>query len=182
MSGVVDPHFDLFIAGESVPASRGEPRVLLNPADNRPLTSVAAGTADDAKRAMEAAEKAFRESGWAGDDGARRGRTLWKLARLLEDQSDAFALLETLNMGKTLKESRFDVGYVVRTLEYFAGLADKVHGETIPVPGPGLTTPSASPWASRCTSRRGTIRSFWRCDPWPRRSRPGTPWSSSRPA
>src|SRR5579871_2974498 len=136
MSGAVDPHFDLFIAGQSVPGSRSEPKVLLNPADNRPLTTVADGTAGDATHAMEAAYKAFRESGWAGDDGAKRGRTLWKLAKLLEEQAEGFALLETLNMGKTLKESRFDVGYVVRTLEYFAGLADKVHGETIPVPGP----------------------------------------------
>ncbi len=136
MSGAIDPHFDLFIAGQSVPGSRSEPKVLLNPADNRPLTTVADGTAGDATHAMEAAYKAFRESGWAGDDGAKRGRTLWKLAKLLEEQAEGFALLETLNMGKTLKESRFDVGYVVRTLEYFAGLADKIHGETIPVPGP----------------------------------------------
>lgn len=136
MSAGVDPHFDLFIGGQSVPASRPEPKVLLNPADNRPLTTVADGTPDDAKHAMESAAKAFRESGWAGDDGARRGRTLWKLAKLLEEQAEGFALLETLNMGKTLKESRFDVGYVVRTLEYFAGLSDKLHGETIPVPGP----------------------------------------------
>jgi aldehyde dehydrogenase (NAD+) len=138
MSGAVDPRFDLFIAGESVAASRAEARVLLNPADNRPLTQVAAGTADDAHRAMEVAHMAFRESGWAGDDGARRGRVLWKLARLLEEQAEPFALLETLNQGKTLKESRLDIGYVVRSLEYFAGMADKVQGETIPVPGPRL--------------------------------------------
>jgi aldehyde dehydrogenase (NAD+) len=138
MSGAIDPHFDLFIAGRSVPSSRTEPKVLRNPADNRPLTTVAAGTADDARHAMEAAETAFRESGWAADEGARRGRVLWKLARSLEEQAEPFALLETLNMGKTLKESRFDIAYVVRSLEYFAGLSDKVHGETIPVPGPRL--------------------------------------------
>ena len=73
-------------------------------------------------------------------------RPCYRLARLLEEQADRFALAETLNMGKTLKESKGDIGYVVRTLEYFAGLADKIEGETIPVPGPRLdyTRPRAA--------------------------------------
>ncbi len=128
----------MFVGGRSVPGSRAERQILLNPATNTPLTSTAVGSADDARAAMESAEFAFRNSGWAGEDGARRSKTLYRLARLLEEQADRFALAETLNMGKTLKESKGDIGYVVRTFDYVAGLADKIEGETIPVPGPRL--------------------------------------------
>ncbi|MFY9716408.1 MAG: aldehyde dehydrogenase family protein, partial [Thermoplasmata archaeon] len=83
-------------------------------------------------------DAAFRGSGWAGDDGAKRAKALARLARLLEEAQEPFALLETRSMGKTLRESRGDIGFVVRTLEYVAGLADKIQGETIPVPGSRL--------------------------------------------
>jgi aldehyde dehydrogenase (NAD+) len=130
-----DSPFELFIGGKEVPGTRGERRPVLDPATNRPLAEVAIASKDDARAAMEAADRAFRESNWAQDDGARRAKTLLKLAALLESQLDEFARLETRNMGKPLRESKGDIGYVVRTLEYFAGLADKIEGETIPVPG-----------------------------------------------
>lgn len=130
--------FGQFINGAEAAGGRGEQRTLLDPATNRPTARVAVGTVDDARHAMEVAEAAFRGSGWADDDGSRRARALSKLARLLEEQADAFARLETQNMGKTLRESRGDIGFVVRTLEYVAGLADKIEGETIPVPGARL--------------------------------------------
>ncbi len=136
MSASIENRYNLFIGGAEVPAAGGGTRTLLNPATNAPLTTVAFGTADDARHAMETAERAFRESGWAGDDGAKRGRTLYRLARLIEERAESLAVLETLNMGKTLKEARGDVAYVGRTFEYVAGLADKIEGETIPVPGP----------------------------------------------
>ena len=135
MAATIDEKFEMFIGGRATPGSRGERRALLNPATNSPLVDSPVGNADDARHALEAADKAFRESFWATDDGSRRAKALYRLARTLEEQLEAFALLETLNMGKTLKESRSDIGYVVRTVEYCAGLADKVQGETIPVPG-----------------------------------------------
>lgn len=138
MSGAIEERFDQFIGGQSTPGASGERKTLLNPASNTPLTSVASGTADDARHAMEVAEAAFRDSGWAGGDGAARAKALFQLARLLEERAAEFALTETLNMGKTLRESRGDIGYVVRTVEYVAGLADKLEGETIPVPGSRL--------------------------------------------
>ena len=127
--------FELFIGGREVPSARGQRERLRDPATGAPLASVAVGSADDAHAAMEVAERAFAESGWAADDGARRARALAKLALLVEAQAETLARLETRNMGKTLRESRGDIAYVVRTLEYCAGLADKIEGETIPVPG-----------------------------------------------
>jgi aldehyde dehydrogenase (NAD+) len=138
MSATIEPSYELYIGGASVPASSGAHQTLLDPSNNRPLASVAQGRASDARHAMEVAQAAFDSSWWASDDGSRRSKTLQRLAQKIEERLDEFARLETLNMGKTLKESRGDIGFVVRTLEYAAGLADKIQGETIPVPGARL--------------------------------------------
>jgi aldehyde dehydrogenase (NAD+) len=135
MATPIEAPFDLFVGGKELPSSSGERRTLLDPATNEPLAQASVGTRDDARAAMEAADRAFRESNWSADDGARRAKALWKLAALLEANAESFARLETLNEGKPLREARGDIGYVVRSIEYFAGLADKVEGETIPVPG-----------------------------------------------
>jgi len=136
MAARIDSRFELVIEGHEVPGTRGEHRPVVDPATNLPFAEVAVATRDDARHAMEVADRAFRESNWAADDGARRGKALYRLAALLDGQSEEFARLETLNVGKPLRESRVDIGYVVRTLEYFAGAADKLEGETIAVPGP----------------------------------------------
>jgi len=138
MAARLDTKFELLIDGHEGPGARGEYRPVLDPATNRPITEAAVGSRDDARHAMEVADRAFRESNWASDDGARRAKALYRLASLLEGQAEPFAQLETRNQGKPLRESRGDMGYVVRTLEYFAGAADKLEGETIAVPGPRL--------------------------------------------
>ncbi|MGB6501664.1 MAG: aldehyde dehydrogenase family protein [Thermoplasmata archaeon] len=137
--------YGLLIGGHEIPAGGGTTQPILDPTSNRPFAEAAAGRRDDARHAMEVAEAAFRGSGWAGDDGAKRSKALVRLAHLLEEAQEAFALLETRNMGKTLRESRFDIGFVVRTLEYVAGLADKIQGETIPVPGSRLDYTTREP-------------------------------------
>ena len=126
--------YGLQIGGRETGGAHGEYRPVLDPATNRPFASAAVATVDDGREALEVADKAFRESWWASDDGGRRAKALLRLAQRLEEQRESFALLETQNMGKTLRESTADIGYVVRTLEYVAGLADKIQGETIPVP------------------------------------------------
>ena len=138
MESATEATYDLYIGGREVPGTRGEHREVADPATNAPIARAAVGSRDDARAAMEAADRAFRESNWARDDGARRARALQRLAALVEGQAESLARLETLNMGKPLRESRGDLGYVARTLEYFAGLADKLEGETIPVPGTRL--------------------------------------------
>lgn len=135
MAAVTDTPFGLFIGGQEVPASDGRRATLLNPATNRPLAVTAVGGVADAKHALEVADRAFRETGWASGDGSQRTKALYRLARLLDEQAAEFAELETLNMGKPLRESKGDIDFVVRTLEYMAGLADKIEGETIPIPG-----------------------------------------------
>ena len=127
--------YGLMIGGAESTGAPSSYEELVDPANNRPLARVAVGTPEDASRAMEVAQAAFDANEWSGGDGARRAKTLVRLAQLLEQHQEEFALLESRNMGKTLREARVDIGYVVRTLEYVSGLADKVEGQTIPVPG-----------------------------------------------
>ena len=110
MAARVDAKFGLIVGGLEAPGARGDLRPVLDPATNEPFAEVAVGTRDDARRAMEVAERAFRESPWATDDGARRGKALYRLASRLEAELEAFARLETLNVGKPLRESRVDIG------------------------------------------------------------------------
>jgi len=130
-----DAAYGLIIGGTEAPGSHGETAELLDPSSNRPFARVSLATEDDAARAMEVAQAAFEGTDWATGDGSRRAKALGRLAQLLEQRQEEFATLESRNMGKTLREARFDVAYVVRTLEYLSGLADKIQGETIPVPG-----------------------------------------------
>jgi acyl-CoA reductase-like NAD-dependent aldehyde dehydrogenase len=109
-----------------------------DPATGEVLAQVPRGTAHDAKAAVEEAKAAFERPDWAEIDPSQRGRLLWKLGGLVRTNLTALAETETRNNGKTLKEAKGDVGYVAWTLEYFGGLADKIQGETIPVPGKRL--------------------------------------------
>ncbi|MCI4322970.1 MAG: aldehyde dehydrogenase family protein [Thermoplasmata archaeon] len=145
MAAATRPAYSLFIGGANVPGTKNETRTVPDPSTREPFATVAVGGADDARHALEVADKAFRESNWASDDGARRTKALFRLAGLVEADLEGFAQLETQNQGKTIRESRFDIGFVVRTLEYHAGLADKIEGETIPVPGGRFDYTSVEP-------------------------------------
>ena len=136
MNAAEPARFDLFIDGQEIPGPKGARATLRDPASGHAIASVAIAGRDEALHALEAADRAFRESPWAQDDGALRARVLRRLADRLEADAESFARLETVNMGKTLREARGDVAFVVRTLEYASGLADKIEGETIPVPPP----------------------------------------------
>jgi len=87
-------------------------------------------------RAVAAAGKAFAAPEWRGMDPHKRGALLWKLADLIEANGDELAGLETRDNGKTYFESRrIDVPSTAGVFRYFAGMADKIFGETIPVSG-----------------------------------------------
>jgi aldehyde dehydrogenase (NAD+) len=106
----------------------------INPATGEVLTQVAEGSAADVDRAVAAARRAFedRNGAWRKLSASERGRMIWRLADLLERNIDEFAELETLDNGKPIFESRYvDMPMVVDVLRYYAGLATKIHGETI---------------------------------------------------
>jgi NAD-dependent aldehyde dehydrogenases len=127
------PHYKLFINGNFVESSSKNKFPVYNPANNEIIAYVEEATNEDVEKAIEAANNAFKE--WSKTDPTRRGRILYKIASLLRDKSEELAKLETLNNGKPIRESIGDVLYAARLFEYYAGLADKIQGDTIPVPG-----------------------------------------------
>jgi acyl-CoA reductase-like NAD-dependent aldehyde dehydrogenase len=128
----------LYIGGKWVPSGSGRKGEVLDPATNRPIARVASGTRDDAGAAVEAARVAFESPEWRDIDPSKRGRLLWLLGQQVRDHFDELARLESLNVGKPLREAKGDISYVYKLFEYYAGLADKIQGETIPVPGARL--------------------------------------------
>src|ERR1700680_4442497 len=106
----------------------------INPATGEVLTQIAEGSSADVGRRVEAARRALedRNGPWRKLSASERGRLIWKLADLLEKNIDEFAELETLDNGKPIFESRYvDMPMVVDVLRYYAGLATKIHGETV---------------------------------------------------
>lgn len=127
-------HTKLLINGEWRDASNGALHALINPATEEVICEVPSATPDDIAAAASAAKTAFRSNEWKKMGGAGRARALWKLADLLERDADEIANLETINQGKPIFESRkIDMPFIVALFRYFAGWADKIQGETIPV-------------------------------------------------
>ncbi len=125
----------LYIGAKSVPASSGAASEVLDPATNHPIARVAAGTKDDVDAAVKAARRAFESPDWRDMDPSKRGRLLWLLGQQVRDRFEELARLESMNVGKPIREAKGDIAYVYKLFEYYAGLADKIQGETIPVPG-----------------------------------------------
>src|SRR6516165_6211353 len=106
-----------------------------NPATGQVIAKVAAASAKDVDKAVKAARRALESGPWATMDAAERGRLLYKLADLVEKEAKELAAMESLNAGKTIRDSLSDMQGVVNTLRYYAGWADKIEGKTVPVRG-----------------------------------------------
>src|SRR2546430_11137793 len=150
-----------FIAGKTVSAASGALAEVLDPATNQPIGRVASGTKEDVDVAVEAARRAFESPDWRELDPSKRGRLLWLLGQQVRDRFEELSRLESLNVGKPLREAKGDIAYVYKLFEYYAGLADKIQGDTIPVPGarfdytlrePLGVTAHIAPWRSEHTS------------------------------
>ncbi len=144
---VVDirPHHGLFIDGRFVDGS-GEPFTTINPATEQPLAEVATADEADVDRAVVAARRAFTR--WSSLSGATRGRYLFRIARILQERAREFAVLETLDNGKPIKESRdVDVPLAAAHFFYHAGWADKLEFAGLgPSPRPLGVAAQVIPW------------------------------------
>ncbi|MCB7129096.1 MAG: aldehyde dehydrogenase family protein [Candidatus Brocadiales bacterium] len=126
----------MLIDGKWVNSRSGKTLKTINPATGKVITSIACGDRRDVNLAVKAARRAFESGPWPAMDARDRGRILANVAKLVEDNHEELARLETLDNGKPIKESRaVDVPYTADTFFYYAGWADKIHGETIPVRG-----------------------------------------------
>lgn len=129
------PTYEMFVGGRWVPSHSGRNYPVFNPASGKVLAHVPKGDGEDVSAAVDAAKKAFADPAWRNMDPSKRGRLLSKVAQTLRERLADFAKLETMNNGKPLGQAKGDVAMAARHFEYFAGLADKVQGSTIPVPG-----------------------------------------------
>lgn len=111
------------VGGELVSASNGETFDVLNPGSGEKLATVSALQADDIDRAVDAANKAFKESGWATLSPSERGVHLHRLADAIEDRLQVVAQIESLDCGKIYSQAVADVQNFVDTFRYFADLA-----------------------------------------------------------
>ncbi|WP_020469551.1 aldehyde dehydrogenase family protein [Zavarzinella formosa] len=129
----------LLINNEWVDSSDGATFETLNPATGETIAKVAHATAKDVDAAVRVARRAVETGPWSRMDAAERGRLMYRLADRIEQEAGELALLESLNCGKTIRDSRGDVAGVVNTLRYYAGWADKIEGKTVPVRGSFLS-------------------------------------------
>ena len=129
-------HTDCFINGRWVPAASGKTFETVNPATEEVIAEVAEGDKEDIDRAVKAARAAFEKGPWAKMDARDRGRLMFRLADLIEEEIDELAALESLDNGKPFNEARTaDLPLVLDAIRYYAGYADKIHGSTIPIRG-----------------------------------------------
>jgi len=130
--------YRMLIDGAWVDAEDGGTFESANPATGEPWAVIPEATAGDVDRAVKAAHRAFSEGPWARATPTERGRTLRRLADLLADASELLGRTETIDTGKMLKETRWQAKYIAEFFHFFAGCADKVHGDTMPIDKPDL--------------------------------------------
>ena len=120
------PRYQLFIGGKFVRPRSGKYFKSINPATEETLAEIAEGNARDVDRAVKAARRAYEKT-WSKMPGRDRGKFLYRIARLIQEKSRELAVLETMDGGKTIKESRdIDLPLVAAHFFYYAGWADKL--------------------------------------------------------
>ena len=129
----------MMIGGEHVDAADGRTFDVVNPATSEVIAHAPLGGAEDVNRAVRAATNAFEDpNGWATWSAAKRGRTMAKFAGLVREHLEDLAQLESRNVGKPISGARGEALAVSFVFDYYAGAANKLFGETIPVSKPGL--------------------------------------------
>src|SRR5258708_20988719 len=138
------PHLGMFIGGEWHAPSEGEYFPSVNPATAKPLIEVAQGSAADVDAAVRAAREAF--PAWSAAPGHVRARYLYALARQVQKHARLFAVLESLDNGKPIRETRdIDIPLVARPFYHHAGWAPLLATDH-PVQRPARVVGHTSPW------------------------------------
>ena len=126
----------LLIDGKFVNSASGETFTTVNPVNEEVITEVQRAGKEDVDRAVEAARKAFDHGPWRRFSATQRGECLYKLSALMEENAEELAILEALDNGKPASVAKVaDLPLAYGTIKYYAGWADKIHGDTIPMVG-----------------------------------------------
>ena len=121
----IAPSYGLFIDGEFVEAADGKVFKTVSPSTEEVLSEIAQAGSEDVDRAVKAARRAFEK--WSALPGAQRAKYLFRIARIIQERSRELAVLETLDNGKPIKETRdADLPLVAAHFFYYAGWADKL--------------------------------------------------------
>ncbi|MEM6655426.1 MAG: aldehyde dehydrogenase family protein [Planctomycetota bacterium] len=126
----------MFIGGKWLDAASGKTFATIHPATEEVVADVAEGDAADVDLAVDAAREAFDRGPWRTMDARDRGRLMYRLAELMEEDKETLAALETLDNGKPIRDSlNADIPLAIDCIRYYAGWADKIHGATVPIRG-----------------------------------------------
>ncbi len=121
----VKKKYDLFIDGKFVKPVKGNYFDTINPSNNQIIASVAEASSEDVDKAVKAARKAFKS--WSNLTGKERGKYIFRIARLIQERAREFAVIESLDGGKPIRESRdIDIPLAANHFFYYAGWADKL--------------------------------------------------------
>jgi acyl-CoA reductase-like NAD-dependent aldehyde dehydrogenase len=142
----INPKNKLFIGGEFIDAKSGEYFQTTNPATEEVLAEISLASAKDVDAAVVAARKAFKS--WSKLSGSQRAKYIYRIARIIQERSRELAVLETLDNGKPIRESRdVDVPLVAAHFFHYAGWADKLEYAGVgPNPKPLGVVGQVIPW------------------------------------
>jgi acyl-CoA reductase-like NAD-dependent aldehyde dehydrogenase len=130
--------YQMYIDGEWLDADSGESFESINPATGEAWATIPAANATDVDNAVKAAHRAFTEGPWSTMLATERGVLLRNLAEAMKKHSEALGETETTDTGKLFAETRWQAAYLSNYYHYYAGLADKVHGDTLPIDKPDM--------------------------------------------
>ncbi len=131
-------HYQMYIDGEWCDAADGATLESVNPATGEVWASAAVAGEIEVNRAVAAADRALKSGPWAEMNATQRGKLLHRLGDLIAENAQMLGEIETIDSGKLGKETRAQTGYVADYYYYFAGLADKIQGATLPVDKPDM--------------------------------------------
>ena len=132
--------YQMYIDGQWTDAQDGATFTSINPATGEAWAQIPEASEADVNRAVEAAHRAFNGGPWSKLTPTARGKMLRRLAEILAQHSEALGRCETIDTGKLFKETRWQANYISDFFHYYAGLADKVSGETLPIDKPDMMT------------------------------------------
>ena len=130
--------YQMLIDGKWVNASNGAMFESINPANGQVWSKVPEATESDVNEAVNAAHRAFTTGPWSKMTPTERGKCLRKLGDLLAEKSEPLGRTESVDTGKMLKETRWQAKYIAEFFHFYAGCADKISGETLPIDKPDL--------------------------------------------
>ena len=130
----------MYIDGKWVNSESEKSFESYNPATEEPWAIIPEAGVNDVDLAVKAAHRAFNEGPWPKMTATERGKLLYRLSEILHENSEILGRVETKDTGKLLKETQWQAGYIAGYFQYYAGLADKVHGQTLPIDKPNTWT------------------------------------------